>query len=61
MFHCTLGNHTGAEYDTEVLEGAQPNHEKPFPDPKVYEESFKTEVDQLVKISLLNIKMILNG
>ena len=41
----TLGNNTGIEYKIELLEGAQLYHAKPFPIPKVCEETLKTEVN----------------
>ena len=48
MFYNTLGNYTGIEYKIERLEKAQPYHAKPFPIPKVYEETIKTDVNRLV-------------
>ena len=39
MFYGILGNYTGAEYKIERLQGAQPYHAKPYPIPKVNEES----------------------
>ena len=41
MFDGTLGFYTFIEYKIELLEGAQPYHAKPFPIPKVYEETLK--------------------
>ena len=43
MFNGTLGNYTGTEYKIELPKGAQPYHAKPFPIPKVHEETLKTE------------------
>ena len=42
MFDGTLGNYTSIEYTIELLEGAKPYHKKPFPIPKVHEETLKT-------------------
>ena len=36
-----LLNYTDTEYKIELLEGAQPYYAKPFPIPKVYEETKK--------------------
>ena len=46
MFDGTLRNYTGTEYNIELLEGAQPDNTKPFPIPKVQEETLKTEVNR---------------
>ena len=46
MFDGTLGNYTGTEYKIELLKGAQPYHAKPFPIPKIYEETLKIEVNR---------------
>ena len=56
MFDGTLGNYTGTEYKIELLEGAKPYHAKPFPIPKVHEETLKNEVNRLVKIGVLKRK-----
>ena len=50
MFDGTLGNYASTEYKIELLEGAQLYHTKPFPIPRVHEETFKTEVNWLVNI-----------
>ena len=50
MFDGTLGNYTGSEFKIELLEGAKSYHTKPFPIPKVHKETFKTEVNRLIKI-----------
>ena len=34
------------------LEGAQPYHAKPFPIPKVHEQTLKTEINRLVTIGV---------
>ena len=56
MFDSTLGNHTGTECKIELLEGAKPYHAKPFPIPKVHDETLKTEVNRLVNIEDLKRK-----
>ena len=52
MFDGTLGNYTNTEYKIELLEEAQQHHSKPFPVPKVYEETLKTEVNRLINIGV---------
>ena len=44
MFDGTLGKYTGSDYKIELLEGAKPYHAKPFPIPKIHEETLKTNV-----------------
>ena len=39
-----LGNYTGTEYKIEPLEGAQLYHAKPFPIPKIHEETLKVKL-----------------
>ena len=56
MFDGTLGNYTGTEYKIELLKGAYLNHAKPFPIPKVQEETLKIEVNTLVNIGGLKRK-----
>ena len=53
MFDDTLGYYIGTENKIELLEGAQPNHTKLFPIPKVYKETLKTEINRLVSIGVL--------
>ena len=55
-FDGTKGNYTGTEYEFELLLEAQPYHAKPFPIPKIHEETPKTEVNRLVKIGVLKCK-----
>ena len=56
MFDGNLGNYTGTEYKIELLKGAQPYHAKPFPIPKIHEETLKTEVNRLVNMRVLKHK-----
>ena len=61
MFDGTLGNYTGTEYESELLEGVKPYHAKPFPIPKVHEETLKTEVDRLViLLSIVRITPVIS-
>ena len=61
MFDGTLGKYTGTEYTIELLEKAQPYHVKPIPIPKVHEVTLTTEVNILVSLGVLKIKIIMNG
>ena len=56
MFDGTLGNYACTEYKIELLEGAQPYHAKPFPIPKIHEESLKTKFNRLVDICSFKCK-----
>ena len=38
------------KYKIEPLEGAQPYYAKQFPNPKVHEETLKTEVNRLINM-----------
>ena len=46
MVDLTLGNYTGTEYKIELHKWAQLYNAKPFPFPKVHEETLKTEVNR---------------
>ena len=52
MFDGTLGNYTDTEYKIELLEGARPHQAQAFPIPKIYKETFKTDVNLLVNIGM---------
>ena len=53
MFDGTLGNYTGSKYKIELRENVTPYHARPFPIPKIHEETLKKEVERLVKIGVL--------
>ena len=53
MFDGTLGTYKGSEYKIELKEGIKPYHAKPFPIPRIHEETLKKEVERLVKIGVL--------
>ena len=53
MFDGTLGDYTGSEYKIELQDNVKPYHAKPFPIPRVHEETLKKEVDRLVEIGVL--------
>ena len=46
MFDGTLGNNIGSEYKIELLEGAKPDHTKPFPISKIHKQTLRTEVNR---------------
>ena len=52
MFYDNLRNYTGTEYKIELLEGAPPYHTKPFPIPKVHEETLRRIGNRLVNIGV---------
>ena len=56
MFDSSLGNYVRSKYKIDLLEGANSNHAKLSPIPKIYEETLKTEVNRLIKISVLKLK-----
>ena len=41
MFDTTLGKNADSEYKFELLEGSIPYHAKPFPIPKIHEDTLK--------------------
>ena len=53
MFDGTLGSYNGPDYKIELKEEIKPYHAKPFPIPRVHEETLKREVERLVKIGVL--------
>ena len=56
MYDGTLGNCTSIEYKIELLEGVQLHHAKPFPIPKINQETLKTGISRLVSIGVLKCK-----
>ena len=53
IFANEVGNYTGSAYKIELQEGAKPYHAKPFPIPRIHEETLRKEVDGLVEIGVL--------
>ena len=53
LFDGTLGTWTGRPYHINLKEGATPYHGKPYPVPKAYEQTLKSEVKRLVDIGVL--------
>jgi hypothetical protein len=54
LFDGTLGQWKGEDYDIELnKEGATPYHARPFPVPRVHEQTFRQEVDRLCEIGVL--------
>ena len=53
MFDGTLGTYTGSDYKIELKDGIKPYHAKPFPIPRIHEETLRKEVERLVKIGVL--------
>ena len=46
LFDCNLGTWHGKPYDIKLKPDAEPNHVKPFPVPRIYELTFKQELDR---------------
>jgi hypothetical protein len=53
LFDGTLGNWKGEDYDIELKEGATPYHAKPFPIPRIHEQTLRKEVERLCQIGVL--------
>lgn len=53
LFDGTLGNWKGADYHIELREGVKPYHAKPYSVPRAYEQTFRREVERLVRIGVL--------
>ena len=53
LFDGTLGKWKGKPYHIELKKGVEPYHAKPFPIPKAYEQTLRTEVERLIKLGVL--------
>jgi hypothetical protein len=53
LFDGTLGQWKGEDYDIELKEGATPYHARPFPIPRIHEQTLRHEVDRLCEIGVL--------
>jgi transposase InsO family protein len=53
MLDGTLGNYTGSDYKIELKDNVKPYHARPFPIPRIHEETLKKEVERLIKIGVL--------
>ena len=53
LFDGMLGHWKGEDYDIELKEGATPYHARPFPIPRIHEQTLKKEVDRLCQIGVL--------
>ena len=53
MFDGTLGSYTGSDYTIQLKENTSPYHAKPFPVPRIHEETLKKKVERLIKIGVL--------
>ena len=53
LFDGTLGQWKGETYDVELKAGAEPYHARPFPIPRVHENTLRMEVDRLCKTGVL--------
>ena len=54
LFDGTLGQWKGEDYDIELKEGTSPyHHGRPFPIPRIHEQTLRHEVDRLCEIGVL--------
>ena len=53
LFDGTLGKWKGPEYEIELKDGATPYHARPYPIPKAYEKTLRSEVDRLCREKVL--------
>ena len=53
LFDGKLGHWKDANYEIELKEGATPHHAKPYPIPRVHEQTLKKEIQRLVEIGVL--------
>jgi hypothetical protein len=53
LFDGTLGNWKGEDYNIELHPDATPYHARPFPIPKVHEQTLRHEVDRLCQLGVL--------
>jgi hypothetical protein len=53
LFDGTLGHWKGEDYDIELKENASPYHARPFPIPRIHEQTLRHEVDRLCEIGVL--------
>ena len=53
LFDGTLGKWNSTPYNIQLKEGAIPFHTRPFPIPKVHEQTLKQEVERLVSLGVL--------
>ena len=53
MFDGTLGVYPHKKFHIDIDENAKPIHARPYPIPRVHLQTFKKELDHLVKIGVL--------
>ena len=53
LFDGTLGKWRGRDYNIELKEGATPYHARPYPIPKIHEQTLRMEVDRLCELGVL--------
>ena len=61
LFDSTLGDFQTESVHLELKEGTKPKHHKPFPVPKIHENTLKKELDRLCEIGVLKNVAILCG
>ena len=53
LFDGSLGTWNGSQIELELNEGAQPYHARPYPIPKVHQDTLKMEVERLCQLGAL--------
>ena len=53
LFDGTLGKWQGDPYDIELKEGVKPYHTRPFPVPRVHDQTLNMELERLCKVGVL--------
>jgi hypothetical protein len=61
LFDGTLGYWKGEDYDIELRSDATPYHARPFPIPRIHEQTLRQEVERLCQIGVLKKSIAQNG
>ena len=61
MFDGTLGQWHGEDFKIELKEGVKPYYSRPYPVPKIHEETMKKECVRMEKLGILRKVLAQNG
>ena len=53
LFDGNIGPYNGKHYDIKLKPDAEPYHRKPFPVPRIYELTFKQELDRIEALEVI--------